>query len=141
MTPPANSNSATLDLILSTVSEVKTAMGVLDGRMRAVEGALITQSITATQRLDAAFQRIDEHTKQMGDFRIDLDCRVRERVEVTDKLGERITKLETEHVAKMEARVNRLEWVASIATGLSVILAGLIITLLWKVFTGEVQIK
>jgi hypothetical protein len=136
-----SNNAATLDLILSSLAEVKTVVSGLDGRIRALEGAIITQSVTAAQRLDAAFSRIDEHTKQIADFRADLDCRVRERIEITDKLSERIGKLEVERLAQMEGRVSRLEWIAGVATGLSVLLAGLIVTLLWKIFTGEVQIK
>lgn len=97
----------------------------LDGRVRALEGAIITQSITASQKIETAFGRLDEHTKQIHQLKEDLDCRVNDRIEVTDDLNKRM--IGVEQVA------TTAKWILGI---FAVMVAGL----LWAIFTHQVEL-
>lgn len=86
----------------------------LDGRVRALEGAIITQSVTATQKIEAAFARIDEHTKQISTIRSDVDC-----------LEDRI--------AKAESIVSAVKWVGGI-------FAAMVAALIWGILTHQIEV-
>ena len=133
MTPPSSTNGINLDLILTAITRVENVVTGLDARVRALEGSIISQSITASQKLDAAFARIDEMKVLTNSIQSDLDCKVRERVEVTNKL--------TERLEAAEKQIISLQGIARVALWIAGVLGLMGITLLWKIFTGEVQIK
>lgn len=122
MTPTAASN---LDLVLQAIGEVKAMLTGLDERVRALEQTTITQSVTASQKLEAAFRKLDEHANQISVLRNDLDCRVAERVKVTDDLSTRVTKAEGITAA--------VKWLGGI-------LIALIVSLLWGVVTHQIEV-
>jgi hypothetical protein len=132
MTPPAPRNDEAYSMILQAISEVKTIVSGLDERVRQLERATVEQSVTAAQRLDAAFRKIDEHTAQLREVENDLTCRVRERQDVTNDLDKRLTSLD-KRTQDTEAVIKILQWLGA-AVG------GLIIVLIWGILTHTVTI-
>jgi predicted acyltransferase (DUF342 family) len=125
MTPPSNSNP-NLELVLQAIGEVKAMLIGLDERVRTLEQTTITQSVTASQKLEAAFRKLDEHSFLLGSLRTDLDCRTSERVKVTDDLERRIT--------RAEAVTSSVKWLGGILVTLAV-------ALLWAVLTHQVDLS
>ena len=124
MTPP--SNNANFDLVLQAISEVKTMLIGLDERVRTLEQTTITQSVTAAQKLEAAFRKLDEHSIKLDSLRIDLDYRVDERVKVTDTLDDRML---------------RVEQITSAVKWLGGMLVALAVGLLWGIFTHQITVE
>ncbi len=85
----------------------------------------ITQSVTASQKLEAAFRKLDEHTTQIGGMRNNLDCRVAERVKITDELDKRVT---------------RAEGITAAVKWLGGIIVALIVSLVWGVVTHQIEV-
>lgn len=133
MVPPTSANAINQELILSAIGELKTMLSGVDARVRQLENSLITQTITATQRLDAAFVRIDDARRAAEDLRADMDCKVREREQITQALRSDLIAL--------EKRIAKLEFINTILSAIGSLLLILIGTLVWKLITGEVIIK
>ena len=125
MNPPNPNRNETYDMILQAISEVKAIVSGLDERVRQLERATVEQSVTAAQRLDAAFRKIDEHTGQLRELQNDLDCRVRERQEITNDHAKRL---------------NEVESVSRIAKWLGVVVGGLIAALVWGILTHTITL-
>jgi hypothetical protein len=134
MTPPTGStrNDEAYALILSAITEVKTIVTSLDSRVRALEQATVEQSVTAAQKLDALFRRVDEHSAQIREVENDLTCRVRDRQVVTDDLYKRFE--------VMAQRVQEVEGVAKLVKWLGAAVGGLVVALVWGILTHTIQI-
>lgn len=132
MNPLGQRSENTYDLILQAISEVKAIVSGLDERVRQLERATVEQSVTAAQRLDTAFRKIDEHTLQLREIENDLVCRVRDRQAVTDDLCKRLDIL--------AQRMQNVESVARFAKWLGGAVGALVIVLVWDILTHTVTI-
>ena len=121
--PSSNSN---FELVLQAIGEVKAMLIGLDERVRTLEQTTITQSVTAAQKLEAAFRKLDEHSNKLDTLRSDLDCKVAERVKITDTLDDRML---------------RVEQITSAVKWLGGILVALAVGLLWAVLTHQVELN
>lgn len=128
MTPPSSSNRSdeAYGMILAAITEVKTIVTSLDGRVRALEQATVEQSVTASQKLEALFRRVDEHSVQIREIENDITCRVRERQTVTDDLSNRVLDL---------------EGVSKIARWLFAAVGALVLALVWGIVTHTITIS
>lgn len=132
MTPPVNRSQDAYNMILAAISEVKTLVSGLDERVRQLERATVEQSVTAAQKLDALFRRVDEHSAQIREVENDVTCKVRERQAVTDDLDKRIV--------AMSLRVQDIESVTLLAKWVGAAFGGLIIALIWGILTHTITI-
>lgn len=123
MIPGASNQN--FNLLLQAISEVKTMLIGLDERVRMLEQTTISQSVTAAQKLDAAFRRLDEHATKLEILRSDIDSKVTERIRITDELDRRLAKAES---------------ITAIAKWLAGFLVMLIVALLWAIFTNQAQV-
>lgn len=133
--PPASTqsnNNEAYSMILAAISEVKAIVSGLDERVRQLERATVEQSVTAAQKLDALFRRVDEHSAQIREVENEVMCRVRDRQAVTDKLDERLTAL--------SQRIQEVEGVARLSKFIGAAFGGLIIALIWGILTHTVII-
>jgi hypothetical protein len=127
MTPPGStqSNNETFGMILAAVSEVKAIVSGLDERVRLLERATIEQSVTATNKLEALFRRVDEHASLLRALQDDLSCKVHDREVVTSGLDRRLS--------EVEGITRFIKWLGA-AVG------GLIIVLIWGILTHTITI-
>ncbi len=133
--PPASTqsnNNEAYSMILAAISEVKAIVSGLDERVRQLERATVEQSVTAAQKLDALFRRVDEHSAQIREVENEVMCRVRDWQAVTDKLDERLTAL--------SQRIQEVEGVARLSKFIGAAFGGLIIALIWGILTHTVII-
>lgn len=124
MTPPTRTDEQSM--ILQAINELKTILSGLDNRLRELERATVEQSAVASQKLDALFRRVDEHSNAIRGIENDLQCAIRDRQSVTDNI---------------QTRLQRVEAVTGIAKWLGMTLGLMILGLLWAIFTGQVVIK
>lgn len=122
---PTPSNNANFDLVLQAIGEVKSMLIGLDERVRTLEQTTITQSVTAAQKLEAAFRKLDEHSNKIDGISKDLDCKISERVKASDALSDRML---------------RVEQITSAVKWLGGILVALGIGLLWGIFTHQIAV-
>ena len=127
MTPEASQrNNDNLGLVLQAVSEIKTMLSGLDERVRQLERATIEQSVTASNKLDALFRRVDEHSAQINSLQVEMGERVQER---------------NASLTALQNRVQNVEHVAAIARWLGAGLGMSILALVWAILTHQVSIK
>lgn len=123
MPTPSTNNDA--QLILQAINRVEAVVTGLDGRVRALEQAMIEQTVGSSNKLDAMFRRVDEHKILIDSLGSEIDCQVKERKDVTDKL---------------ERRVQSVEVVAAFAKWLGALFLTLAIVLIWAVLTHTVTL-
>lgn len=112
-------------LILQAISRVEAIVTTLDDRVRALERATVEQSVTAAQKLDALFRRVDEHANCINALEKDVNAAIHDRVIVTDNLRQRIQ--------DVEGAIALLKWVAAGIGGLALVL-------LWNIIIGQVRL-
>ena len=127
MTPEASQrNNDNLGLVLQAVSEIKTMLSGLDERVRQLERATIEQSVTASNKLDALFRRVDEHSAQINALQVEMGERVQER---------------NASLTALQNRVQNVEHVAAIARWLGAGLGMSILALVWAILTHQVSVR